>query len=206
MVQVDGFLKVDAVARESAYARREDEIAVEFWSSQTRRVAGRATGPEPAHHQTGAAMTQSIARVTEELNLRCAAATAVPVLVTAEPGSDIESVVRLICARSVRRDLAFLTVDCAAVSASGLEASLSTGGTVYLHEVGQLNLSLRSILSRALESHTRGARILAGTTSDVCPGCSEDALSEDLFYRLNVIHIVLPKGGQVHDVASHHDG
>ena len=129
--------------------------------------------------------------MTDELDLQCAATTAGPVLFTGEPGADIESVARLIHARSGRRDLAFRVVDCGTVSASTLEAALSTAGTVYLNEVGHLNLDLQPILGRALESPTRVTRILAGTTRDICPGGSDDALSEDVFYHLNLIHIVL---------------
>ena len=136
--------------------------------------------------------TRSAPLSTLEIDIHCASTTTAPVLISAQPGADIESVARVIHGRSVRCDLAFLTVDCAAESASALQAALSTGGTVYLREVCQLNLRLCAILSRALASHVRVARIIAGTTRDLSPAGSEDALSEDLFYRLNVIHVVLP--------------
>lgn len=81
--------------------------------------------------------------------------------------------------------------------------ALCDGGTLFLDEIGDLPLSLQPKLLRFLQDReferlgdpaTRRAdvRILAATNTDLNKAVKEGRFREDLFYRLNVIQIVLP--------------
>ena len=76
-------------------------------------------------------------------------------------------------------------------------------GTLFLDELGEMPAALQSKLLRILQEgsfervggtqtlHTN-ARILAATNRDIKTMVSTGQFREDLFYRLNVIHIHLP--------------
>ena len=76
-------------------------------------------------------------------------------------------------------------------------------GTVFLDEVAELPTATQAKLLRALESHevqplgsdattTFEARIVAATNRDLAAAAREGRFREDLYYRLNVLHIRLP--------------
>lgn len=77
------------------------------------------------------------------------------------------------------------------------------GGTLYLDEISELPLSLEVKLLRALEESAIrpvgadrevavDARIVASTQHDLAQLVAERRFREDLYFRLNVVHIVLP--------------
>jgi two-component system nitrogen regulation response regulator GlnG len=77
------------------------------------------------------------------------------------------------------------------------------GGTLFLDEVTDIGLDLQGKLLRALQEHEIepvggdqaikvDARVVAATNRDIEKELSEGRLREDLFYRLNVVPIVLP--------------
>jgi two-component system response regulator AtoC len=79
----------------------------------------------------------------------------------------------------------------------------ATGGTLFLDEIGELPLSLQVKLLRALQEEeirrvgdTRqrkvDVRVLAATAKNLSQECEGGRFREDLFYRLNVIHLVVP--------------
>lgn len=81
--------------------------------------------------------------------------------------------------------------------------SQASGGTLFLDEVGELPLTMQVKLLRALQEHKItpiGAsheiqvdvRVLAATNKDLAAEVAAGRFREDLFYRLNVIAIVLP--------------
>lgn len=77
-------------------------------------------------------------------------------------------------------------------------------GTVFLDEVGEMTLRMQGLLLRFLEtgelqkvgadggSRHVNVRIIAATNRDLRQLVSQGAFREDLFYRLNVIHIAVP--------------
>jgi DNA-binding NtrC family response regulator len=77
------------------------------------------------------------------------------------------------------------------------------GGTLFLDEIGEMTSGLQVKLLRALQSGevrpvgstqfiTVDARVVAATNRDLEPMIRQGLFREDLFYRLNVIPIVLP--------------
>jgi DNA-binding NtrC family response regulator len=77
------------------------------------------------------------------------------------------------------------------------------GGTLFLDEIGHMPLELQAKLLRALESReirrvggtsTRKVdiRLLAATHLDLAQAVRDKAFREDLYYRLNVVRLILP--------------
>lgn len=78
------------------------------------------------------------------------------------------------------------------------------GGTVFMDEVGEMSLRMQALLLRFLETgelQRVGAdlnprrvdvRVIAATNRDLADRIAAGAFREDLFYRLNVIHISIP--------------
>jgi two-component system response regulator AtoC len=79
----------------------------------------------------------------------------------------------------------------------------ATGGTLFLDEIGELSLGLQPKLLRALQERkvrpvggdleqSFDARIIAATNRDLETAAVEHRFREDLYYRINVIHIDVP--------------
>ena len=77
------------------------------------------------------------------------------------------------------------------------------GGTLLLDEIGDMPLALQAKLLRAIEERTVRAlgsnqevpfdvRIIAATNRDLEAAVEQGRFREDLFYRVNVIHLELP--------------
>src|SRR5436190_5054918 len=77
------------------------------------------------------------------------------------------------------------------------------GGTLFIDEIGDFELGLQAKLLRVLETMTLtpvgghedrkvNVRVLAATSRDLRKMVQEGTFREDLYYRLNVIPIVLP--------------
>ena len=80
---------------------------------------------------------------------------------------------------------------------------LASGGTLFLDEIGDMPLSLQVKILRVLQDRkiTRlggtaampiNARIIAATNKDLEQRVRDGVFREDLFYRLNVVRIVIP--------------
>src|SRR5687768_6820815 len=77
------------------------------------------------------------------------------------------------------------------------------GGTLFIDEIGDFELGLQAKLLRVLETLTVtpvgghedrkvDVRVLAATSRDIRKMVEEGKFREDLFYRLNVVQVVLP--------------
>jgi two-component system response regulator HydG len=105
--------------------------------------------------------------------------------------------------------------------ASRARAGLFTranGGTLFLDEIGELPLALQPKLLRALQERKVrpvgsddevpfDARVVTATNRDLESAVEENRFREDLFFRINVIHVALPplraRGGDVLLLAQH---
>jgi DNA-binding NtrC family response regulator len=153
-----------------------------------------------------------------------AAPTDASVIVEGETGTGKELIARMIHRFSRRASQPFVPVDCASIAPSLLESELFgamrgafTGadrdrvgvfeaahrGTVFLDEIGEIEMNFQLALLRFLEGHEIrpvGAsrskevdvRVIAATNRDLQRLVDEKKFREDLWYRLNTVRIVLP--------------
>jgi DNA-binding NtrC family response regulator len=146
------------------------------------------------------------------------------VLLLGESGTGKELFARAIHNLSNRKDYPFVPINCAAIpgglleselfghekgSFTGAEAKklgkfeLADKGTVFLDEIGDMDLTLQSKLLRAIEEGEiervggiKGVmvdvRIIAASNKDIEKAVEAGDFREDLFYRLNVFPIRIP--------------
>src|SRR6476619_1227635 len=81
---------------------------------------------------------------------------------------------------------------------------MADGGSIFLDEIGEMTLRMQGLLLRFLETgelQKVGAdratgrvdvRVIAATNRDLRAMIHEGTFREDLFYRLNVIHLIVP--------------
>jgi two-component system response regulator AtoC len=80
---------------------------------------------------------------------------------------------------------------------------LANGGTILLDEIGDMDVRLQAKLLQVLQDHEFqriggkepikvDVRVMAATHRDLEKAIGERAFREDLYYRLNVINVVLP--------------
>jgi transcriptional regulator with PAS, ATPase and Fis domain len=81
---------------------------------------------------------------------------------------------------------------------------LADNGTIFLDEIGEMTLRMQGLLLRFLETGeiqkvgaertgmARNVRIVAATNRNLRDLISQGQFREDLFYRLNVIHLIVP--------------
>ncbi|WP_043931350.1 sigma 54-interacting transcriptional regulator [Bacillus sp. EB01] len=146
------------------------------------------------------------------------------VLITGESGTGKELVARAIHESSNRKNNPFIRVNCAVIPRDLIESELFghekgafTGavrtrqgkfelanyGTIFLDEIGTLDINLQAKLLRVLqdreiervggnETINLNVRIIAATNEDLDKMIKEKKFREDLYYRLHVIPVHLP--------------
>jgi transcriptional regulator with GAF, ATPase, and Fis domain len=146
------------------------------------------------------------------------------VLVTGESGTGKELLVRALHKNSHRAENPFVPINCGAIPKELLESELfghekgafthaiksragrfelATGGTIFLDEIGELDLSLQVKILRVLQEKEfervggsktikTDIRVVAATNRDLEKEVNRGNFREDLFYRLNVIPLDLP--------------
>jgi two-component system, NtrC family, response regulator GlrR len=128
------------------------------------------------------------------------------VLITGESGTGKEMLARAIHKASPRRSQPFIVVNCGSLTEEQLGAPLfrsAEGGTLLLDEVGSLSMPAQLALLQMLQDSTLQApagtdsvaynvRIISTTNHDLQSLLTAGQFRDDLYYRLNVVHIDLP--------------
>jgi len=149
---------------------------------------------------------------------------ATTVLIQGESGTGKELVAKAVHYGSARADMPFMAINCAALPLTLLETELmghekgaftdakaakkglfelADGGTVFLDEIGDMDLSMQAKLLRMLEERTFkrvggikditvDVRLVSATNQELSKAMSEGKFRKDLYYRLQVVPIVLP--------------
>jgi transcriptional regulator with GAF, ATPase, and Fis domain len=152
------------------------------------------------------------------------APTELTVLIRGETGTGKELVARAIHRASRRKDAPMVVQDCSAIPKDLIESTLfghergaftgatdrhrgsfeqADNGTIFLDELGELDLTLQPKLLRVLENREIkrvggdrqipvNVRVVAATNRDLRARVNEGQFREDLFYRLSVVSIELP--------------
>lgn len=148
-----------------------------------------------SHIHAAQAFVQSAAE-----DLVWAARSNLPVLITARSGLERETLARLIHRGSRRADGPFMMIDCDVQRVDSLErlVEAADGGTVFLDEVGALRKPMQNALYALFEREAGiGAepqkridvRFMSGSSRSLRGQVAAGTFGEDLFYRLNVIHV-----------------
>jgi len=146
------------------------------------------------------------------------------VLIEGETGTGKELIARMIHRNSKRNAQPFVPVDCGAIAPSLLESELfgtlkgaytgadrdragvfesAHGGTVFLDEIGDIDLGFQLKLLRFLQEREIrplgsakakkiDVRVIAATNKNVQGMVEEGKFREDLWYRLNVVRLTVP--------------
>ena len=146
------------------------------------------------------------------------------VLITGETGTGKEMVARAVHNASPRKAKPFVVLDCGSIPKELIESTLfghekgsftgaigqhlgcfeqANGGTIFLDEIGELDITLQPKLLRVLEQREIkrvggdktikvDVRVLAATNRDLREEVNKGNFREDLYFRLSVVHVELP--------------
>jgi two-component system NtrC family response regulator len=152
------------------------------------------------------------------------AKTNAPVLITGESGTGKELIAEAIHRSSLRSDKPFVKVNLGGISTSLFESEMfghkkgaftnafsdrkgrfemADGGTIFLDEIGELELPSQVKLLRVLQDMTYevlgdsrqrrcDVRVVCATNANLVDMVAERTFREDLYYRINLITIHLP--------------
>jgi len=166
--------------------------------------------------------SRAIADVVHQIELVSAARSTV--LITGETGTGKELVARAVHDRGPRPHSPFVKVNCAAIPDALIESelfgyvrgaftgaatskrgkfALAHGGSIFLDEIGTMNVGVQAKLLRVLQereieplgaerSERVDVRVIAATNRDLRQLVREGRFLDDLFYRLYVVPIPVP--------------
>jgi two-component system nitrogen regulation response regulator NtrX len=171
--------------------------------------------------------------------IQIAAPTDAWVLISGENGTGKELVARMIHQLSHRSEMPLIDANCAAISNELMEAELlglekgaspdsparkkgklelADKGSLFLDEVGDMDLKTQATLLRVLEEKqfqrvgggrtlTVDVRVIASSNKDLLSEIEAGRFREDLYYRLNVIPIRVPplreRSDDIEELAGH---
>ena len=189
-----------------------------------RAAATRVVAPSAGDRGAGELMGRSRAMAKVYRDLAKLAATPVTVLIRGETGTGKELVARALHKYGHRSHQPLVTVNCAAIPEHLLESELfghekgaftgavaqrvgkfeqAHGATLFLDEIGDMDLSLQAKMLRVLQERQIqrvggrteipvDVRIIAATHQPLEQMVQEGRFREDLFYRLNAASLWIP--------------
>ncbi len=199
---VDRALEMRDQRFEIAYHRRKQDVVYDF-----KDVV--AYSPKMKH------ILKSLARFAK---------TDSTILITGDTGTGKSFLSGTVHFNSPRRKKPFVKINCANIPEDLLESELfghekgsftgadkqrigrfeqASGGTIFLDEIGEMNMRLQTKLLRVLEEKSfervggnktihSDVRIIAATNKDLVHQVEVGLFREDLYYRINVLPICLP--------------
>jgi two-component system response regulator AtoC len=173
---------------------------------------------------TDIAGTSGAIEKVKTLILKIAKSDATTVLIQGESGTGKELVAKAIHRASARADKPFMAINCAALPLTLLESELmgyekgaftdakvskkglfelADEGTVFLDEIGDMDLSMQAKLLRLLENKIFrriggvkdikvDVRVISATNQELSKALDEGRFRKDLYYRLQVVPVSLP--------------
>ena len=146
------------------------------------------------------------------------------ILICGDTGTGKEMIARAVHYKSLRSKMPFVAVNCAAIPRELMESELfgfergaftgavssrigrfeeASEGTVFLDEIGELDLSLQAKLLRVLQereierlgsnTHIKvNFKLISSTNRDLRKEVASGNFREDLFYRINVVQLNVP--------------
>ena len=175
-----------------------------------------------------------------DLAERVAASDVTSILLHGETGTGKDLFARAIHSASVRAKAPYLAINCAALPATLIESELfgyekgaftdakqrkeglfeqAQGGTIFLDEIGEMELPLQAKLLRVLEESSfrrvgglkdlpLDVRIIAASNKDLKRFSEEGGFRLDLYFRLSIIRVDIPplreRGDDVVMLAQHY--
>ncbi|HEY5649241.1 MAG TPA: sigma-54 dependent transcriptional regulator, partial [Nitrospiria bacterium] len=156
--------------------------------------------------------------------VRKVAASSTTVLLLGDSGTGKELFARAVHYLSPRKEEPFIAINCAAIPRDLLESELfghekgaftgavgrkmgkfelANKGSIFLDEIGDMDLTLQAKLLRVLEGESfmrvggtvkirADVRVIGATNKDLQKAISEQTFREDLYYRLAVFPVTIP--------------
>lgn len=164
-------------------------------SAESRLHSSRSRCPRLAGVSPAAARLEKLIEQVAEFDC--------PVLITGETGCGKEEIARAIHAASPRAAKPFVSVNCGGLVSTLGAFRAANGGVVFLDEIGEMPLDLQPKLLHVLQQlevtpvgstqvHPVDVQVIAATNRDLGTSIAAGLFREDLFYRLNTIHLVVP--------------
>ena len=201
-IAVDKAIEIRDQRFEIAYHRRTQDVVYDF-----RDVV---------------AFSSSMQRILKSLERF--AKTDSTILITGDTGTGKSFLSGTVHFNSPRRKKPFVKINCANIPEDLLESELfghekgsftgadkqrigrfeqASGGTIFLDEIGEMNMRLQTKLLRVLEEKSfervggnktiySDVRIIAATNKDLVKQVETGFFREDLYYRINVLPVTLP--------------
>lgn len=205
-----------------------DYVKIPFSESEFISSISRHLSPQPTHFPDAGLPKVLIGRSTQMQAIRTdvpkIAAADTTALITGETGTGKELVAEMVHTSGPRKKRPFIGINCAAIPENLVESELfgyqrgaftgamvakqgkfqiANGGTVFLDEIGEMNIHAQAKILNAIErrevSPLGGSksvpvdiRVIAATNRNPEELVKQGTFRDDLYYRLNVVRLHLP--------------
>ncbi len=117
-----------------------------------------------------------------------------PVLIVGEHGVGKRSVAAQIHSQSHRSRGAYAEILSSDASAQGILSAFSSKGTIYLAEIGDLDLDLQELIVNTyyLSADVQPSRLLCGTSRELLEEVKAWRMREDFYYLVSAITLRIP--------------